>query len=50
MPSKVFEDRGPAASSTPAMVFVDAVHDYPETKKDIEWAQKVGARIIAGHD
>jgi hypothetical protein len=38
--------RGPA----PAMVFLDAVHDYPETKKDIEWAQKVGARIIAGHD
>jgi hypothetical protein len=38
--------RGPA----PAMVFLDAVHDYPETKKDIEWAQKVGAKIIAGHD
>jgi hypothetical protein len=38
--------RGPA----PAMVFLDAVHDYPETKKDIEWAQTVGTRIIAGHD
>jgi hypothetical protein len=34
----------------PAMVFLDAVHDYVETKKDIQWAQKVGARIIAGHD
>jgi hypothetical protein len=38
--------RGP----TPAMVFLDAVHDYPETKKDIEWAKRIGARIIAGHD
>jgi hypothetical protein len=37
---------GPA----PALVFVDAVHDYVETKKDIEWAQKAGAKIIAGHD
>ena len=38
--------RGPA----PAMVFLDAVHDYEETKKDIEWAQGVGTKIIAGHD
>ena len=37
---------GPA----PAMVFLDAIHDYEETKKDIEWARNVGARIIAGHD
>ena len=36
--------------SAPAMVFLDAVHDYEETKKDIEWAQGVGAKIIAGHD
>jgi hypothetical protein len=34
----------------PAMVFLDAVHDYEETKKDIAWAQRVGAHIIAGHD
>jgi hypothetical protein len=38
--------RGPA----PAMVFLDAMHDYEETKKDILWAKKVGAKIIAGHD
>jgi predicted O-methyltransferase YrrM len=34
----------------PAMVFLDAVHDYEETKKDIQWSQRVGAKIIAGHD
>jgi hypothetical protein len=38
--------QGPA----PAMVFLDAYHDYDETKKDIEWARQVGARIISGHD
>lgn len=38
--------RGPA----PALVFLDAVHDYPETKKDIEWSRQVGAHMIAGHD
>lgn len=37
---------GPA----PAMVFLDAMHDYEETKKDIEWAKEVGAKIISGHD
>lgn len=37
---------GPA----PSLVFLDAVHDYEETKKDIEWSQRVGAKIIAGHD
>jgi hypothetical protein len=36
--------------AAPAMVFLDAVHDYTETKKDIEWSRKVGAKIIAGHD
>jgi hypothetical protein len=38
--------RGPA----PAMVFLDAMHDYENTKKDIKWAQRVGAKIISGHD
>ncbi len=38
--------RGPA----PAMVFLDAMHDYENTKKDIEWARRVGAKIISGHD
>lgn len=45
--NKFFEEYdGPA----PSMVFLDAMHDYVETKKDIEWAQRVGAKIIAGHD
>ncbi len=34
----------------PAMVFLDAIHTYEETKLDIQWAQRVGAKIIAGHD
>ena len=37
---------GPA----PSLVFLDAVHNYEETKTDIEWAQRAGTRIIAGHD
>lgn len=37
---------GPA----PSLVFLDAMHDYDETKKDILWARKIGARIICGHD
>jgi hypothetical protein len=45
--NEFFRDyKGPA----PAMVFLDAVHDYEETKKDIEWAQRAGAKIISGHD
>jgi hypothetical protein len=38
--------KGPA----PALVFLDAVHSYEETRKDIEWAKASGARIICGHD
>ncbi len=38
--------KGPA----PSMVFLDAIHDYTETKKDILWAQDIGAKIISGHD
>jgi predicted O-methyltransferase YrrM len=34
----------------PSMVFLDAVHDYEETKKDIEWSRQAGAKIISGHD
>jgi len=34
----------------PALVFLDAIHDYEETKKDIEWATRVGAAMISGHD
>jgi hypothetical protein len=38
--------RGPA----PSLAFLDAMHDYEGTKEDIEWAQRVGTKIIAGHD
>jgi hypothetical protein len=38
--------QGPA----PSLVFLDAMHTYEETKKDIEWAKRVGAKIISGHD
>jgi len=38
--------RGPA----PALVFLDAMHDYENTKKDIEWARGIGAAMITGHD
>jgi hypothetical protein len=38
--------QGPA----PSLVFLDAWHDYEETKKDLEWAKLVGAKIISGHD
>ena len=38
--------RGPA----PSLVFLDAIHTYEETKVDIEWARRIGAKIIAGHD
>jgi hypothetical protein len=37
---------GPA----PSLVFLDAWHDYEETKKDIQWAMRVGAKVISGHD
>lgn len=41
---------GSYSGPAPAMVFLDAWHDYEETKKDIEWSKRVGARIISGHD
>jgi predicted O-methyltransferase YrrM len=34
----------------PSLVFLDAVHNYAETKLDIEWALAANAGIIAGHD
>lgn len=35
---------------TPSIVFLDAIHTYDETKKDIEWALGTGCRLVAGHD
>jgi hypothetical protein len=34
----------------PSLVFLDAVHDYENTRLDILWARRVRARIISGHD
>jgi len=38
------------AGERPSLVFLDAIHDYPETARDIAWARSVGAQIISGHD
>ena len=32
------------------LFFCDADHNYEATKADLLWAQKVGAKIICGHD
>jgi hypothetical protein len=37
---------GPA----PALAFLDAVHTYEDTKVDIQWARRIGAAIVCGHD
>lgn len=34
----------------PALVFLDAIHSYSETKIDIQWALSVNAAAIAVHD
>ena len=34
----------------PSLVFLDAIHTYEETKRDIDWAKSVGAKLISGHD
>lgn len=36
--------------AAPALVLLDAVHTYEETKVDIQWARSVRASIICGHD
>jgi len=38
------------AGPKPALVFIDADHSYEGTKNDIEWARRVGAATICGHD
>lgn len=38
------------AGPAPALVFLDAVHQYLSTRADIAWARRVKAEIICGHD
>ena len=38
------------AAPAPALVFLDAVHSYEETRKDIEWAKAAGAKVVCLHD
>jgi hypothetical protein len=35
---------------SPAMVFIDADHEYEGVRADIAWAKARGVKIIAGHD
>jgi hypothetical protein len=37
-------------SLSPSIVFLDAIHTYDETKKDILWAKQTDTKIICGHD
>ncbi len=37
-------------AEAPALVFIDADHTYEATLADIRQAQRIGARIICGHD
>jgi hypothetical protein len=34
----------------PALVFIDAIHTWEETRADITWAKEVKAGVICGHD
>jgi predicted O-methyltransferase YrrM len=38
--------KGPA----PAMIFIDASHEYEHVLADINWAKQAGVAIISGHD
>lgn len=35
---------------TPAMIFIDADHEYEAVEQDIQGAMKLGAKVICGHD
>jgi len=38
------------SGEAPSLVFLDAIHTYNETKKDILWAKYINAKLICGHD
>jgi len=35
---------------SPALVFIDSVHTYLDTKRAIDWAKFMNTKIICGHD
>ncbi len=39
-----------ACKTVPDAVFFDAQHQYEPVKEEIDWAKKVGVKVIAGHD
>lgn len=39
-----------ACKTVPDAAFFDAQHQYEPVKEEIEWAKKVGVKVIAGHD
>lgn len=38
------------SGEAPSLVFLDTIHTYNETKKDILWAKHINAKLICGHD
>lgn len=38
------------SGAAPALIFLDAMHTYDETRKDLEWATKFNNSIICLHD
>jgi predicted O-methyltransferase YrrM len=38
------------AGPAPSLVFIDGDHSYQAVRGEIEWAKKLGASIIGGHD
>lgn len=48
MESVMFRDKYQGV--VPYMVFLDADHSYQAVKDEIEWAKKMGVKLICGHD
>jgi hypothetical protein len=38
------------SGAAPSLTFLDAIHTFDETVRDIEWARAAGCKTIAGHD
>ena len=42
--------RGDYRGPVPALVFLDADHDYGPVRDEIRWAKRLGVSIVCGHD